>query len=303
MNIKFLLFAILLTSIACQAQEAESNANSDTAVAPAAEVIVPDSYDCKLHGLQLKEEMHWMAEKQMLFAVAAQGEDINGSAPKYRTFQVYTTQDCNMISYTLMPNNPDNKPYRLFPNTYDPVNEVVCAQGYDFTFCYHVRRKEFLLPLIPKYISTRLKNGDAGTPQGLATWGTFVFGNATQLGAFAYDLKERSNPKSTLPKLEYIDRSSRTYKQLFLLRGEDGQQVIIPQSENGQLNLHPLLKAGEEISANMVQDPQTGRFAIARTKGEEQAIVFDLQTAKRLDLPRRLTETRDILDYLKQEYK
>lgn len=303
MNIKFLLFAILVSNISCQAQPetGESSKNKTAVVKKTAPTA--DSFDCNLHGLQLKGEMHWDAEKQMLFAIAAQGEDINGSSPIYRTFQVYTTADCNMISYTIMPENRDNKPYRLFPNTYEANNEVVCAQGYDYTFCYHVRRKEFLLPLIPKYLTPRSRIGEVGEPLGLATWGNYLFGISQGNGAFAYDLRERSNPRVTKAKFEYIDQHTRSFKQLFFVFNEEGQQIFIPQSKDGELTLQPLLKPGEEITERIAQDRQGGRFAIARTKADNLALVFDLQESKRLDLPKRLIETRDILDYLKQQYK
>lgn len=297
MNCKLILFSILLGNFGCQAQHTDKVAQETPKAA------IPESYNCNLYGLQLKEETYWMAEKQMLFAVAAQGDDINRATPVYKTFQVYTTNDCNMISYILMPENRNDEPYRLFPNTYEAKNELVCAQGYDYTFCFHVRRKEFLLPLLPKYATPRSKTGGNGKPNGLAVWGDYLFGSSTEDGVFAYNLSERTKPQSILPKQEYLDLNSHTFTQLFIVVTEDGEQAFIPQSKNEQLDLQPLLQAGVTTNGRILRDSKLGRFAITRTKDNNSPLVFDLKTGRLLDLPNRIIENKDILAYLVKEYK
>jgi len=301
MNFKLILFALLFSHFACQAQKEDTQTtqpDSSSISSKQTAAVVPDTFDCNLHGMQLEGQTHWMADKQMLFAIAAQGEDVNGALPNYRTFQVYTTNDCNMISYTLMTENPNELPYALQADTYESENEMVCAQGYDFTFCYFVPHREFLLPMAPKFATPRRPSAPAKAPKGLVVKGKTLFGMTAGNGAFAFDLSQRKMPQALMPNVEYVDQQNKTFKQLFLIHDEKGTQAYLPHLKNDKFQLNPLLAGDEFLSPRVIRDRRSGRYALLRTKTDSRALVFDLQESKILNLPEELKETPAILNYL-----
>ena len=297
-HLQIIFLACLLSCLACGAQSTADRTEHLRQQASHMEQIMPDTFDCRLHGMQLEGATHWMADKQMLFAIAAQGADISGSQPHYRTFQVYTTQDCNMISYMHMAGNRDHAPSLLQANTYESENELVCAQGYEFTFCFDVEYREFLTPLPPMYRRPRGPSKEGGTPQGLAIRDNVLFGSAAQHGCWAYDMSNKKNPKPILPAAEFIDATIRQASQLFIISGETADQVIIPQMKNGKLILQPQWSGPEKLLPRMTPDRRSGRYAMARTKESDKPLLFDLSVAKRLDLPKDIESTTDVLNYI-----
>lgn len=293
----------LLFTIACNAQDtATETAEEKVSTSTSTKAAVPLSYDCNLHGMQLEGSTHWMADRQMLFAIAAQGEDINGSAPNYRTFQVYTTHDCNMIAYTFMPGNLNNEPSLLQPNTYEENNQVLCAQGYAFTYCFDLKRKEFMAPMAPKYRSPRSPSGkNQGQPQGLEVRGNTLFAMTKQNGTYAYDLSDRKNIQPVMPNGEYLDVEARTTRQLFVLKDEAGDLVIVPTEKNGKLILQSLLPAGEKLLPRITSDRRSGRYAIARTKETAKWMVFDLKESKMIALPEEIDDTSKALAFINKK--
>ncbi|NNE28979.1 MAG: hypothetical protein HKN16_05060 [Saprospiraceae bacterium] len=301
-----LIFLLILSPIFWQACK---QANNDTASqtkteTPVTTVALPDTFDCRIYGKPQKGQSYWLKEKQMLFALAAQGDDINKfNKPLYRTFQVYTTWDCNMISYNSLPGfGEEPTPYILQGNTYESNNEVVCVQGIDEVYCYHARRKELLPPMFPKYLSPRPRTQDAGQPLGLTVMGSVLLGAEKGKGTFAFDLSDVKSPKPFFPKSEYKDPESQVIRQLFFVKEDATVYPVISDLIEGKIHLSKMDGYSKELSGRVIRDRKTGRFAIARIKGEQKPLLFDLKEKKRIEIPNNLIETTDVLSYLDSEF-
>lgn len=305
--LKIFMFSFLVFAL-CSCNDstppaATSNAQSSSAVAkvnPAQ--VLPDTFDCMIYGKELKGHNSWNKELQMLFALAAQGDDINSNGNiLFRTFQVYTTQDCNMINYILMPESKQTtSPYILQADIWEPNNQLVCAQGHEYVICYNTRRKEFLLPMNPKYNFRKPYTGDQGKPLGMAVYEHYLFGLAKDHGAYAFDVKQLSATKPLLPKLEYQSADG-SRRALFVTSGENGNQLVLPLMLNNKVVLKTLLDHPIPLSTR-IESVGGNRFAIARKKADGKPMVLDLKEAKQISIPKALVGTSEIQNYLSKEY-
>ena len=163
-SILFSLVLMLFCGLACEDPNTASSSSTTPATpdteerstpqpaAPATTKPVRTAHNCELVGKPLDDGSFWLAERERLFVVVADTGQLYDKeySDSYRSFQIYDTEKCDLIGNHVMPvNRSPDYPYYLYPNTFEKVNEVICAQGFDFVYCYNVARREMMMPLDP----------------------------------------------------------------------------------------------------------------------------------------------------------
>ncbi len=289
---------------------ANDNSNTTSTAAPASRPV-REKHDCELIGKALEDGSFWIAEKEVLLVVVADTAEMydNDYPESYRSFQVYNTITCDLIGNHVMPvNKSPDYPYYLYPETYDEVNQVVCAQGTDFVYCYDLQRNEMLMPMIPEYRSKRrATDASSGLPQGLTIWDRYLFGYATDFGTYGFDLTDKRQVKPLVPLAEYLDRETGIMNQLFVIdRGSGQYQAVYSNFDydagEDAISLTPLFEKPLPISIRIPASARNNNLLVFKYRDGSSAIGVDMDKGERVDLPADVAgkSVGDIIAWMKK---
>jgi len=217
-------------------------AANDTVVPPPPPIgmksPLPTKHDCKIEEKMLEDNQFWLKPDQTLVAIVAdkttKSIDFGDS---HRVFVAMDTRDCKtLLRETLPVNMSPDFPYYLNTNTYEPLNKVICSQGYDGVICYDAVAKKLLPQLKPKYLTERTaEDAQSGMPTGMEIWNQYLIGNTLDFGSYVFDLSNKKKPMSILPNAEFQNPEDESYTSMFLLEGKDGLlQAFIPTLNEDQ---------------------------------------------------------------------
>lgn len=273
---------------------------------------VRSKHDCELMGRVLEGNQHWIAEKELLLAVVADTAELydKDHPESHHSFQVYDTKICDLIGNHVMPVNKEpDYPYYLYPNTYEPINQVVCAQGGDFVYCFDVARQEMLLPMIPEYLGKRRPiDANSGTPQGLTTWDHYLFGYAADFGCYAFDLTNKKQVKNLLPTAEFLNREKGAMNHLFMVQKSPGLYQAAYSSfdfDAGEeaLQIKPLFAEPLPIVARLSASARNNNLLVFKYKDGSSSVGIDMEKGKRVDLPEEVASksVQEILAWMRKQ--
>lgn len=297
-----------------EAPEARDKPNTQPAPAapkPTTQVL-RSKHDCKLMGKVLDGNQHWIAEEELLLAVVADTAQMydKDHPNSHHSFQVYDTKICDLIGNHVMPVNKEpDYPYYLCPNTYEPTNQVVCAQGGDFVYCFDLARKEMLLPLIPEYLGKRRAiDANSGVPQGLATWDQYLFGYAADYGCYAFDLSNKKQVKNLLPTAEFLNRGTGSMNQLFMVQKSPGNYQAAYTSfdiDAGEdaLQIKPLFASPLPIISRLSSSARNNNLLVFKYKDGSSSVGIDMEKGKSIDLPSEVAtkSVQEILAWMRTQ--
>jgi len=275
------------------------------------EASIPASHDCAVRGKLMEDNNFWIPKEQLWICVVA--DDITRDSDfgdSYRIFDIYDTKNCSPVKRKVLPvNNSPDFPWYIFQNTYEEKNQVVCTSGFEFTFCYDVKNREFLPRMKPAYLLSRTAlDAQSGMTQSMAVYDQYLFGHAQDLGFFAYDLKNKNQVQNFLPVAEYHLKKENQFQALFLIpAGDKKYQAIIPYFDinNGEIMFSPLLKNPISIDPAVAKNVRNNRFQIFTdlASSREGKIAFDLQQQTAVDLPADISTAPvgKVLSYLRDE--
>ncbi len=272
--------------------------------------VLPTSHDCQVRGKMMEDNDFWIPKEQLWVCIVA--DDITRDqdfGDSYRIFDIYDTENCRQIKRKVLPvNNSPDYPWYLFPNTYEEKNQVICTSGFEFTFCYDVENREILPRMKPSFLLSRnTLDAQSGMTQSLAIYDQYLFGSAQDLGFFAYDLRDKKNPKSFLPVSEYHFKKINQYHPLFLIpKKEKTYQAIIPKFDldEGKITFLPLLEKPLMIDPLVAKNVRNNRFQIFTdlSSPNNAKVAFDLEKQIAIQLPEKITSlpVGKVLEYLKK---
>jgi len=268
---------------------------------------IPEKHDCKINDKLLEDNQFWLQQDQTLVAIVAdettKSIDFGDS---HRVFVAMDTRDCKTILRETLPVNmsPDF-PYYLNANTYEPLNKVICSQGYEAVICYDAVAKKLLPQMKPKYLMKRsAEDAQSGLPAGLEIWNQFLIGNTLDFGSYVFDLSSKRKPKAVLPNAEYRNPEDESYTSLFLLEGKGGlYQAFVPTLNEDQdgTEVKRMFKKPLAISAAVTKSVRNNRFIVLKEKNGKSSVAIDMQKMVAVDLPETVAgkDVQEILGWLK----
>lgn len=273
-----------------------------------APINYPTTHDCQVtSGTAMEDnELFIPSERLWVTIVADKTSKDMDFGDSYRIFDVYNTVDCKRADRIVLPvNNSPDFPWYIMPATYENNNQVICTQGFEFTYCYDVKARKMLPQMAPQYLRKRESvDAQSGMPLGLAVHDHYLFGYAQDMGTFAYDLKNKADLQPILAAAEYRDHSRNQYHSLFLLpQGKGTYQIVIPimDMDNGILNVQPLLENPVKLNPKIAKNVQDNRYQVLKNMDTEERLAFDLKQDKMVALPSEVAKaaTGKVLEYLK----
>ena len=270
------------------------------------------NHDCVLMGKVLEDNQIWMSELDLILAVVADtAERYDKDFPEsHRSFQIYDSKICDLIGNHVMPiNREPDYPYYLYPNTYESINQMMCAQGAGYVYCFDIKRKEMLLPLIPEYRSKQMaSDASSGAPQGLMVWDHYLFGYVADYGAYAFDMTNKKAVKSLFPAAEFLDREKGSMNQLFLTESAPGKfqaafsSYDVDAGENA-FTVVPLFKEALPISSRIPASARNNNLLVFKYKDASSAIGVDMAKGKSIAIPAAVASkpVQEILAWVKSQ--
>lgn len=288
-----------------------SAANTEVKTTAPAQVV-RDKHDCVLMGKAMEDNQYWLAEKELLLAIVADtAKRYDKDYPEsHRSFQIYDTKICDLIGNHVMPVNKEpDYPYYLFPNTYESLNNVICAQGGDFVYCFDVKRKEMMLPMIPQYINKRkVLDANSGVPQGLTIWDSYLFGYAADFGAYAFDIANKKQVENIMPTAEFLRLDAGTMNQLFMKEMSPGKfQAVLSSfdADRGEdaFQVKPLFKNPLPINSRLSANAKNNNLLVFKYRDGSNAIGVDMEKGMLIDIPasEATKSVQDILKWIKKQ--
>ena len=270
---------------------------------------LPTKHDCKVEDKMLEDNQFWLKVDQTLVAIVAdkttKSIDFGDS---HRVFVAMDTRDCKtLLRETLPVNMSPDFPYYLNTNTYEPLNKVICSQGFDAVICYDAVAKKLLPQMKPKYLTDRsAEDAQSGMPTGMEIWNQFLIGNTLDFGSYVFDLSNKKKPKAILPNAEYQNPEDESYTSMFLLEARKSgfYQAFIPSLNEDQdgTEVKKMFKNPIEISTTVTKSVRNNRFIVLKKKDGKSSVAVDMQEMKEVALPAEVSSkgVKDVLDWLKK---
>ncbi len=302
-------YAILLVSIlllfSCQDQNSSKSADTRMETKPEVEkkpeaVNVRDTFDCKVFGKTDKTSDRWLADQELYFVMS--NDIFQDELPKFTTynvFQVYNTLNCNLIYNGKLPVvNELPRPYKLQADIYEPINQLVCTQSPENISCFHVGRKEILIPLSPPIANSKAGTYDPELQRDLTTWGNHLFGWTEKIGVYAFDMTNLQNPPQVRHSGTFSTKDNTNY--LFVMEAQGGLQLLVSEITNNVLTMHPVLKEAKNLNRRVYRDKSGGRYAFFKSNIGKEFVAIDLAHRQMISLPKKVMEsTLSVKSYLK----
>ncbi len=339
--IKTLLLLLLIGLLACetnttnntethQQTDVKPNSSAPSTIVPGAEIdsttkassLVEDGVDqysaqskvnnCKAKGKMMEENDLWIKDQDIWVGISTDSisEAYLDFGESYRIFDMYDTKTCELASRHLLPvNRSPDFPYYIFKETYESQNKVVCTSGFEYTFCCDVVNKKMLPKMEPTYFKERVgEDAQSGLPLGLKVWDHFLFGYAQDLGAYAFDIENKTKPKALRGVAEFTMQDEMfEYNTLFLVQQDsDTYQGIIPSMNEDEdaMELQVLFKKPLKINPSLSDGARNNRYLIFKdlSAPAEKRVVIDMQAATEIKLPKGIASKKsgEILQWLKK---
>ncbi len=302
-----LIFGYCIFGPACE----EPAANSDTQHPP-----MDKSTESKPHQIPPKavntctttskkrddNELFLPQEKLWLVVVADSSTADSDLGDSYRIVEAYQTDDCKLLHRFTMPvNRSPDFTYYISKKSYNTTSRVLCLPGYEYVFCYHMEAAKMMPRLVPQYLEEReYADAQSGMPGEMEAIGNVVFGYAVDLGAYAFDVSDKQNPRALLPLAE----SGQDETSLFAIGNSDGTfQAVLAYYDNNErhLVLKQLFDTPRTIIPRVGKKAANNRFIVLREKGAGH-IAIDLQKREMVDLPEDVSSksVQDILKWIRK---
>jgi hypothetical protein len=309
----FLLANLLLVGSCTDSAPAGNGTSAtqeSTATADSKEVIdtVPSLAppSCPVDGEVLDGNRSWIRSSDILAVIKADATTTTEDfGPSHRIFEILDGRTCASKFKTTLPENtsPDF-PYYIAEIQYNSISNVVGIRGfYDLYICDLDRNYQ----LSPKYFATReYDDPQSGMIQRVEVWEDYLLGYAQDLGAFAFNLSDKSNPVPVLPFAEWVNNAEGGYNSLFLLPTERGMQAIMPyfDVEAGALLLYPLFDQPQQVSTNIQKSARNNQYLVLRkTDASQSPLAINLRTRQLVDLPADIAtkKTQEIIAWMKAQ--
>ena len=324
MNLRFLnFFVVLLLFVACEetpgaSQQGNPGSLSDSnpaglggeqekpqSLSPSTQRGTKSSMDCVIEGQRIEDNELWIKDQGLYIGILADSTTFEPDfGHSHRILSVYDTDSCTQIYRKTLPVNfsPDF-PYYLNIKMYEAKNGLICAQGFEDTYCFDIKNRKALPALKPKYLSERIGvDAQSGMPQGLELNGNYLFGLAQDYGVFAYDLSDPENPVALLPAAEYTSPDENVYPLFFVPDGQDTYQAMTMKmnEEETATELVKIFEKPMPINPVLPKQIQNNRFIVLNAG--EQRLAIDMKEQKALPLPEDIASkpVQDILKWLRK---
>ncbi len=269
----------------------------------------PATHDCNIQNDLLEGNQLWIRDEQTLVAIVADSTTYDEDfGPSHRVLEVYNTENCELVKREVLPVNvsPDF-PYYITQISYDNATGLVAIRGFKDIILYDVENQSTLSPIVPQFRFERLLDDpQSGMIQRLEVWENYLIGYAQDMGTFAFDLSDRSNPKAILAEAEY-ETEEDGFASLFILSVDsNSSQILIPEYdyEDDAFEINAMLSNPTAISDQITNSARNNRYIVLRERNEARTPhVFDLQEHREISLPANVAgqSTQDILKYAKQQ--
>lgn len=274
-------------------------------------------HNCTLRRKTLQENEWWIKERGVLVTIAADSTtfDKASKSDSHRIVEVYKTQDCSKIFQQTLPvNKSPDFAYYIAKGDFDTLNQLVLIRGFDRCYAYSVTQNRLIGPLKPKFSPDKLA-GDAGSGSISDTriMGDYLFGYAVDMGSFAFDLRDKNNPKAMMPLREFIAEETGDMRGIYLVEiTKDRYQAVVPvfnfeSVESGGLRLATLFDQPRAIIPGKVNATKDNRFVLLKEQqspgAKPQPIGIDLEKAALFALPAKAVDMteHDLLKVMKGE--
>jgi len=253
---------------------------------------VRDTFDCKIFGKKDSGSDHWLASEEMYFAMTNdifQKEQVQSSS--YNVFQVYNTINCNLIYNGKLPMVDGlDKPYKLQADIYESVNQLVCTQSPENVFCYHVGRKEIIVPLSPPISISKSGTYDPRLQRDLTVWENYLFGWTDQIGVYAFDMTNLHNPSRVMQSGTYSTKMNTIY--FFVMNDLEGIQLLVSEVIDGELRMNPIFSSAKNLSRKVYRDRSGGRYAFLKSNVGLEFVAVDLANREIIKLPQKVQSSK-----------
>lgn len=313
-NVLYIL-CFMLSWVACE--EPASTTTTPTPVdstvnsAPTdrnATIELPESHDCTPRGELLEGNKLWLRHSQVLISIVADSSTYDENfGESHRILRIYDTGSCNeTLNLTLPVNRSPDFPYYLADINYNNTSKLVAIQGFDQVYSYDVEGEKLIPAMRPAFLTEReLVDAQSGMIQRLELWEDYLVGYAQDLGAFVFDLRDKTKGRPVLPMAEFT--RSGDYHSLFFLESESGKfQAFIPSyaRETDVFNINPLFQEPVSLSGQIPRSARNNRFIVLNQTAPEgpTPIAIDMQKRIRVELPADISDqkTQDILKWLRE---
>lgn len=311
-----LVFLLLISLFSCT-DPSTSNSNVDEQGTHANSTEKEDTIDmtpslsqpdCVVEGQVLEDNTLWMPEMDIVAVIKAnESTTKEGFEPSHRILEVLDGRSCEVkFTETLPENTSPDYPYYIAKIQYNKESRIIGILGYYDVYICDLDQDNKLTKLSPEYFDERLfDDPQSGMIVRLEVWEDYLLGYAQDVGAFAFDLSDKSAPKAVIPFAEWQNNETAAYHSLFLLPTEDGQQAIMPSFDAEQDNfmLHPIFDSPQNVSTNIPKNVRNNQFLVLRdAKDSNKAFAIDLNQREQLDLPDDVAglKTQEILDWAKK---
>lgn len=309
---QIMLAFALIGAIACGSDKSSSNQET-TAEAGADSTAAPRSMEerailnCTIPGTILEGNQFWVRDAEVLVAIVADSSTYSEElqAEGHRILEVFDTKNCQRISRQVLPvDGSADFPYFIAEITYNNVTQIVAIRGNSTLYAYDVAGRKLLPKMTPQFRSQRFGvDAQSGQIMRLEVWENYLMGYAQDYGTFAFDLKDKQNPKAILPIAEYEINES-NYAPLFLLTTQnDGVQAIMPEynRETQEFAIHPAFEQPMNLKTDVQRSATNNRYLVLREEGSNNAVAFDLEKHERVELPANMVSqsTQQVLTWMR----
>ncbi len=310
-----LIISLLLTGFAasCSGEEASGEAASrpegDTITTssrnlPTAEPAAPP---CSVEGELLPGNWRQVNQSRLFLALIADSTTYEEPyGPSHRVLMLYDTVSCQPVDRQVLPvNRAPDYAYQIADIIYNNNSRLVAIRGFDVIYCYNPADRRLLPPLTPRFKAGRhAVDAQSGMIRRVEVWENFLVGYAQDFGAFAFDLRNPTNPEPVLPFAEY-EIPEDGYASLFLLPSGNRYQILLPEyaPSINQFEVNPLLERPRPVSTNVPEGALDNRFLVLRLLEEDRpALAIDMLERRRVELPAglRTAAATKILEWLRQ---
>jgi len=268
----------------------------------------PESWNCEFPGEVLEDNQVWVQETNSVVAITADSTtyDTDLQTPSYRILTVLDAQTCEVKKREVLPINVSaDFPYFLASINYNNTSNLVAIRGFNDFYIYDTRAQELSRPLSPEYKGERyMEDAQSGRILRLEVWEHYLVGYVEDKGAFVYDLTVPQSAKQIMPFSEYQMPNS-LYSSLFMLESNGNEsQALIPSYDftEREFDINPLFEEPLALNTQVQKSALNNRYLVLRRQNQERsAVVIDMETQKRIDLPADIAtqQTQAILDWVR----
>ena len=279
-------------------------------------IETPDLKDCEISGKAHDKNVFRMDDIAQMIVISADESTHDAElGDSHRVLEVFNTTDCSSLLKTTLPvNRSADFPYYLASNCYEKNNKVVGIQGYFDFYIYDAENQKLSKSIEPEFqTEVEMVDAQSGMVRGLTVWGHYILGQAIDLGQFAFDISDKTNPKAVFPVAEYQIPKTTESRYLFILdAGNDRFQAFIPNTDidaGGNLfEVQKLFPQALKIETSVPKSVRNNRYIILKDTtdpNQEKRVAIDMFAQNNVPLPNDIAtkKTTEILDWLKSQQK